>query len=178
MFKSQLKSKGQKVDDDAPLPKVDAEWLFWEMMRVSQTPDPHMFPALLKLKESGEFIVAALSNTIIFPEGHPYNKSMENNVKSQFDPFVSSAHTGLRKPDPKVYEYALQKINETSKAKGLGDVRPEDVVFLDDIGENLKGGKKAGLRTIRVFLGKTQHAVRELESVTGLDLSGTDRARL
>lgn len=145
---------------------------------MSQTPDPFMYPALLKLKASGQFIIAALSNTVIYPDGHPYQKKMEQGIFKNFDVFVSSAHTGLRKPDPEVYQVAMKKINEMSAANGRGVIKPEDVVFLDDIGENLKWGKKAGLRTIRVMLGKTEDAVKELEAITDLKLLDGNRARL
>ncbi|GCB22731.1 60S ribosomal protein L5 [Aspergillus awamori] len=133
-----------------PLPALDAEFLFWEMMRVSRTPDPYMFPALKKLKQSGQFIMGALSNTVIFPDGHPYNTDIDDK-KSQFDFFISSAHTGLRKPDGKIYQVALQEMENVARKKGLGGIRPSDIVFLDDIGENLKGAKKAGMRTLKPF---------------------------
>ncbi|KAJ5331472.1 hypothetical protein N7476_001255 [Penicillium atrosanguineum] len=161
-----------------PLPTVDAEWLFWEMMRVSRTPDPYMLPALKKLRASGKYLIGALSNTVKFPEGHPYNNDASG-VRSQFDFFISSAHTGLRKPDPKIYEVAIQEMNTLAKQRGLAKVQPSDIVFLDDIGENLKAGKNAGLRTVKVTLGRIQDAVMELEKITGLDLlEGGDKARL
>lgn len=161
-----------------PLPELDAEFLFWEMMRISRTSDPHMFPALLKLRESSAFVLGALSNTVIFPDGHLFNQDVSG-VKSQFDFFISSAHTGLRKPDPKIYEVAVQEMDALAKKKGMEGVAPSDIVFLDDIGQNLKAAKKAGMRTIKVNLGKTHDAVKELEKVTGLPLlAGQDKARL
>ncbi|KAF7597628.1 hypothetical protein BBP40_000106 [Aspergillus hancockii] len=162
-----------------PLPQLDAEFLFWEMMRVSRTPDPYMAPALKKLKASGQFILGALSNTVVFPEGHPYNVD-ESGVKGNFDFFISSAHTGLRKPDPKIYQYAIREMNRLTKEKGLkGEVGASDIVFFDDIGENLKSAKNEGMRTVKVNLGRTQDAVQELEKITGLSLlEGSDRARL
>ncbi|KAJ5091564.1 hypothetical protein NUU61_006434 [Penicillium alfredii] len=161
-----------------PLPAVDAEWLFWEMMRISRTPDPYMFPALKKLRESGKYLMGALSNTTIFPDGHPYNDDVAG-VKSQFDFFISSAHTGLRKPDPKIYQVALQEMDTLAKDRGFAGANPADVVFFDDIGENLKAAKKAGMRTVKVTLGKTQDTVKELEQITGLSLlEGDDKARL
>jgi microsomal epoxide hydrolase len=161
-----------------PLPEVDAEWLFWEMMRISRTPDPYMFPALQKLRASGKFLMGALSNTTKFPEGHPYNKD-ETGVRSQFDFFISSAHTGLRKPDPRIYEVAIQEMNVLAKKRGLEAVKPSDIVFFDDIGENLKAGKRAGLRTVKVTLGKTRDTVKELEKITGLQLlDDVDKAHL
>jgi HAD superfamily hydrolase (TIGR01509 family) len=160
-----------------PVPQVDGELLFWEMMRVSRTPDPYMFPALKKLKASGEFVIGALSNTIIFPDGHPYNEVSE--VKAQFDFFISSAHVGLRKPDPRIYELALQTAAAVSASRGVTDLHPSDVLFLDDIGENLKAAKKAGLGTLKVNLGRTQDAVKELERITGIPLlDNEDRPKL
>ncbi|PGH06488.1 60S ribosomal protein L5 [Blastomyces parvus] len=148
-----------------PLPKVDAEYLFWEMMRVARSPDPYMFPALRKLQASGQFIMGALSNTTILPADNPVGPPVD--VKQFFDFFISSAHVGLRKPDPRIYALALKEMNDAAKKKGLPAVEPDDIVFLDDIGINLKWAKKAGFRTIKVDLGKSRDAVRELEKVTG-----------
>lgn len=174
-----MQKQGVTVGTIPPLPQVDAEWLFWEMMRASRALDPWMWPALQKLKASGKYIIAALSNTIIFPEGHEYNDA--NEVRSIFDLFISSAHVGLRKPDPAIYNMALSAVNEyaeknaSTKGKGLGwekGVKAEDIVFLDDIGENLKAAKKVGFGTIKVQLGQAYNAVAELEKLTGLELAG------
>lgn len=100
-------------------------------------------------------------------------------VKQFFDFFISSAHVGLRKPDPRIYALALKEMNDAAKKKGLAAIEPDDIVFLDDIGINLKWAKKAAFRTIKVNLGKSQDAVRELESITGMQLlEGNGRARL
>lgn len=180
-FHEYLQAKKQNLKPSAstpPMPEVDAEWLFWEMMRISRTPDPYIFPALMKLKESGKFIIGALSNTVVFPDGHEYNAD-SNALKSQFDFFISSAHTGLRKSDPRVYELALKEMDAVAKKRGIEELTASDVVFLDDIGENLKGAKKVGMRTLKVNLGKTQDAVKELEEITGLRLLGDEeKARL
>ncbi|KAL2006402.1 hypothetical protein VTN00DRAFT_9070 [Thermoascus crustaceus] len=162
-----------------PLPEVDAEWLFWEMMRISRSPDPYMFPALKKLRASGQFVMGALSNTTIFPDGHPYNEEDPTGVKAQFDFFISSAHTGLRKPDPRIYELALKEIDKVARRREIEGLTASDVLFLDDIGENLKAAKKAGMRTLKVTLGRTQEAVKELERTTGLQLlESEDKAKL
>lgn len=154
-----------------PIPDVDAAALFWEMMRVSRTPDPYMYPALMKLKASGRFLIAALSNTKIFPSSHPYSfPGTKGDVRTQFDVFISSAHVGMRKPDPKIYQRALKDMDEYERSRGAAGISAEDVVFLDDIGENLKAAKKAGMRTIKVNLGRSWEAVRELETVTGMKL--------
>ncbi|KAI0431199.1 HAD-like domain-containing protein [Xylaria sp. FL1042] len=167
-----------------PVPRMDGRWLFNDMMTVSTNPDPWMYPALQRLKASGRFILAAMSNTVIFPNGHPlYRENFYTDpIRSLFDVFVSSAHVGLRKPDTRMYEYTLQQVDNFARANassergqslGWGDgVSPAEVVFLDDIGENLKGGRKIGFRTIKVSLGKAFEAVDELEAITGLGLAG------
>ena len=157
-----------------PVPDVDAEELYWTMMSTARVNDPFMYPALLRLKAAG-WKLAAMSNTTIFPEGHAFNAKGQDDVREVFEVFVSSAHVGMRKPNKDIYEYTLGKIREQW---GEG-IQPEDVLFLDDIGENLKMGKKVGFRTIRVFLGKTDDAVRQLEQATGEELLETAaKARL
>jgi FMN phosphatase YigB (HAD superfamily) len=165
-----------------PLPEIDGEWLFWEMMRVARNPEPHMFTALKKLKASEQFLVAALSNTVIFPTDHPYSEGISGDLRSQFDVFISSAHVGLRKPDPRIYLYAMTRMDEYVREKARkGDLSAEqrdwdrgitasDVVFLDDIGENLRAAKELGMSTIKVQFGKAMDAVKELEKVTGIRL--------
>lgn len=168
-----------------PLPQLDAEWLFNDMMSSARHPDPWMYPALKSLKASGKYIVAALSNTVIFPSGHELYRPdiSEDPVRGLFDVFISSAHVGMRKPDPRMYQYTVQKVNEFArenansprgKLLGWGEVvKPGDILFLDDIGANLKAAKQAGFRTIKVNLGRAFEAVEELEKVTGLKLAGS-----
>lgn len=141
-----------------------------------------MYPALKALKSSGRYILAALSNTVIFPPDHKYSTTESpDDPRRLFDVFISSAHVGLRKPDPAIYALALKEVdhfareNAASRGESLGweeGVRADEVLFLDDIGENLKAGKKAGFQTIKVNLGRVFEAVDQLEEVTGLKLAG------
>lgn len=167
-----------------PVPKVDGEWLFNEMMTSSSNMDPWMYPALQKLRQSGRYILGALSNTVIFPEGHKLhrNNTWRSPLMDLFDVFVSSAHVGLRKPDPRIYKLALTELDKFARANaqnqrndGLGwenGVEASEILFLDDIGENLKAAKAGGFGTIKVPLGRTYEAVDDLEKVTGLELEG------
>lgn len=166
-----------------PVPDIDGETLFWEMMRSSRAPDPWMWPALKKLKESGKYVLAALSNTIDFPASYDHKFGelpSYDNVKGIFDVFVSSAHVGMRKPNEDIYLYALDAVSryakKNAKARGRQDwlqgVKADEVLFLDDIGENLKMGKQVGFQTVKVHLGKAFEAVDALEDVTGLKLAG------
>jgi hypothetical protein len=167
-----------------PMPRLDGETLFFDMMRGARSPDPWMYPALKTLKASGRYIVAALSNTVIFPPDHEYSQTdfLADPLRSLFDVFVSSAHVGLRKPDPRIYQLAVEKVDEFARANadtergragGWEDgVRPGDIAFLDDIGENLRAAKQAGFETVKVPLGRAYEAVEVLEKITGLELAG------
>jgi epoxide hydrolase-like predicted phosphatase len=164
-----------------PVPDIDAEYLFMQMMGTARSPDPYMFPALSKLKASGQFTMGALTNNVKFPEGHPFNKpnSDREDLESKFHVFISSAHVGLRKPERKIYELALSELDRFNRESGGDGVKAGDVVFIDDIGENLKAAKGLGMRTIKVWLGKIKNAVKELEGATGISLlEEEEKARL
>lgn len=47
---------------------------------------------------------------------------------------------GTRKPERGIYEACLNALN----------VNPEEAIFLDDIGENLKAAAQLGIKTIKV----------------------------
>ena len=84
-----------------------------------------------------------------------------------FDYFIESAVLGIRKPNPEIFTHAINTIG----------CKPEDVVFLDDIGSNLKAARKLGIRCIRVRIGKEAEAVADLERMMGMKLSA-EKARL
>lgn len=77
-----------------------------------------------------------------------------------FDHVIESAKIGLRKPDPRIYRMM---------AEALG-VDPNNCVYLDDLGVNLKPAREMGMTTIKVIDGP--QAIAELEAATGLTLRG------
>ncbi|MBB4374004.1 putative hydrolase of the HAD superfamily [Bradyrhizobium sp. cir1] len=76
-----------------------------------------------------------------------------------FDHVIESAKIGLRKPDPRIY----RRMIETLK------VDPNNCVYFDDLGVNLKPAREMGMTTIKVTSGA--QAIAELEKATGLKLS-------
>ena len=75
-----------------------------------------------------------------------------------FDVFVESSVVGLRKPDPRIYRHACDEIGTV----------PEETVFLDDIGRNLKPARQLGMTTIKVD--DPIEALEQLEDVLGFAL--------
>ncbi|XP_009872782.1 PREDICTED: bifunctional epoxide hydrolase 2, partial [Apaloderma vittatum] len=64
----------------------------------------------------------------------------------------------FQKPDPENYTYALDAMQ----------VKPKEVILLDDIGENLKPAREMGMATILVRDSET--ALKELEDLSGVQL--------
>lgn len=94
-------------------------------------------------------------------------------IRSLFDAYYESSVVGARKPEAAFYEHALHDLG----------VHPEETVFLDDIGPNLKAAQKMGIRTIRVGLDSSLPALEELERHTNCKLIDdedrkAERARL
>jgi len=87
-------------------------------------------------------------------------------VMDMFDVVIESSLVGIRKPDPRIYQMACENLS----------VAPQDCVYLDDLGINLKPARALGMTTIKVVDPAT--ALRELEVATGLCLSEQPGARV
>ena len=61
-------------------------------------------------------------------------------VDELFDAVVDSCHAGVRKPDPRIYQLALDAVDAT----------PEAAVFLDDHPANVAAAEALGIRGIVV----------------------------
>ena len=75
-----------------------------------------------------------------------------------FDEIVESSQVGVRKPDPRFYEQACERLA----------IEPDEAVFLDDLGVNLKPARAMGMTTIKVD--DPAVAIAELEQVVGFPL--------
>jgi putative hydrolase of the HAD superfamily len=80
------------------------------------------------------------------------------NVMALFDTIIESSKAGIRKPNPKIYEIACEEMG----------IQPNDAVFLDDLGINLKPARALGMTTIKVLT--ADQALIELESHLKLTL--------
>ena len=76
-------------------------------------------------------------------------------VFALFDHVIESSKAGLRKPDPRIYRLACDALG----------VAPENAVYLDDLGINLKPARELGMTTIKVA--DPDVALAELEAAVG-----------
>ncbi|HEV3225901.1 MAG TPA: HAD-IA family hydrolase [Acidimicrobiales bacterium] len=79
-------------------------------------------------------------------------------VEGLFDVIIESSKMGVRKPDPKIYEIACDELG----------AQPSEIVFLDDLGVNLKPAAAMGMTTIKVY--DASQAISALEAVVGFAL--------
>lgn len=76
-------------------------------------------------------------------------------VDELFEFVVDSSSVGVRKPDPRIFEIALAR---------LENVAPAEVVFLDDYQANVDVARQLGLQAITVGT-DLQATIRELDSL-------------
>lgn len=119
----------------------------------ASAPRPPMLRAIRALRLRG-LAVGALTNNW---EGEGASGTELDAVRSLFDAFVESRVVGLRKPDPRIYQLACETLG----------ARPPEVVFLDDIGRNLKAARALGMATVKVD--EPDAALRELAGILGLE---------
>ena len=77
-------------------------------------------------------------------------------IMAMFDVIIESSIEGVRKPNPRIYEIACERLA----------VDPANCVFLDDLGVNLKPARAMGMTTIKVV--DPDEALMQLEAATGL----------
>ena len=114
---------------------------------------PSMVEALSKC--SSKFKTAMLTNNIT-PMGEQDLDEDVQKVVEIFDLLIESSIEGCRKPEEKFYEVACERLN----------VKPENCVFLDDLGINLKPARAMGMTTIKVI--DPEDAIKELYEILGI----------
>jgi putative hydrolase of the HAD superfamily len=119
---------------------------------------PTMVEAVRRCRE--RLTTACLTNNWVSFDDLPADARADrrDEVLSLFHHIVESSTVGVRKPDPAFYEIACDRAG----------VEPTEVVFLDDLGVNLKPAAAMGMTTIKVT--DPDAALAELEQVVGFPL--------
>jgi putative hydrolase of the HAD superfamily len=121
-----------------------------------------MVKALEIIKQSHQ--VACITNNVKTGTGPGMARNAKKaqsvaDVMAMFDLVVESSKVGYRKPNPKIYQFTCESIGVT----------PDECLFLDDLGINLKPAKAMGMRTIKVV--NAENAISELENHLELTLT-------
>jgi len=120
---------------------------------------PVMVQAIRRCNEEG-LVTACLTNNWVSFDDFPSSARAggRDDALGLFDHVIESSKVGVRKPDPGFYELACE----------LCDVEPTEVVFLDDLGVNLKPAAAMGMTTIKVV--EPEQALSDLEQVVGFSV--------
>jgi putative hydrolase of the HAD superfamily len=151
LFEEEARQLGHKVDG-------------WRILQsLSGDIRPQMVEALRRCSRA--FRVACITNNMKHGEGPGMARSADKakavaEIMTLFEHVVESSKLGLRKPDPRIYRHACDLLG----------VQPEDCVYLDDLGINLKPARALGMRTIKV--GDPDLAIDELQAMVGIPLRG------
>ncbi|MCA0302262.1 MAG: HAD-IA family hydrolase [Proteobacteria bacterium] len=149
LFEAEARELGHRVDG-------------WRVLQaISGDIRPQMVEALRRVR--GAFRVACITNNMKAGDGPGMARSPEKaravaEVMTLFEHVVESSKVGVRKPDPRIYQHACDLLG----------VRPEQCIYLDDLGINLKPARALGMRTIKV--GDPDVAIDELQAMVGIRL--------
>ncbi len=149
-FEADCRAAGLKMDARVMMNRIAGE----------ASARPAMLTAIERLR-AARLRAGALTNTWApnaTKEARPTRSDGTRALKGFFDVFIESSVEGLRKPDPAIYRLACERLGSP----------PEEVVFLDDIGANLKPARALGMATIKVEA--PEIALSELAGMVGLDL--------
>lgn len=122
---------------------------------------PRVVDALEKLRE--HYYLACLTNNVKSGTGPGMAQDAERarrieEVMALFEFVQESSLVGVRKPDPRFYTMACEQAG----------LEPGQVVYLDDLGINLKPARNLGMHTIKVVDGDV--AMDELSELLGVTL--------
>ena len=118
---------------------------------------PEIIAALDEVR-SRELPQACLTNNHVAASVDPDRAVHVAAVMARFDHVVESSKVGARKPEPRFYEIACERVG----------FDPSQCVFLDDLGVNLKPARAMGMHTIKVD--DPAVALAELAAVLGFPL--------
>lgn len=112
-------------------------------------PNVEMLDELAAVRAAG-YRMSLLTNNVV--EWGPRWRPMVP-VDDLFDDVVDSAHVGLRKPDPAIYELTVQRLG----------VDARECVFIDDFAHNCEAAEALGMTA--VWLQDTPGAIADLRRV-------------
>lgn len=116
--------------------KLDCDVIEYYKEAYSEIINKNINDDILKLikKLKDNYKIVLLSN--ILKLHADINK--KNGLFSDFDELILSCEVGFVKPDPRIYNLTLKKIN----------LNPEECIFIDDSKDNIKAAYEIGIKTV------------------------------
>ncbi|NXS56036.1 HYES hydrolase, partial [Brachypteracias leptosomus] len=127
----------------------------FEEMAAQGTVNAPLLRAARVLRRNGLKTCVLTNNWVDDSGGRLFTATLMNLLHQHFDLVIESCRLGVQKPDPKIYTYALDVLQ----------AKPQEVILLDDIGENLKPAREMGMATILVR--DTETVLKELQELSG-----------
>ncbi len=124
---------------------------------------PRMVEVLKKCRDDLGLKVGCITNNIRTGKGPGMASSSARarkvqDVMSIFKVVVESSIEGIRKPDPRIYQIACERLG----------VSPVNAVYLDDLGINCKPARALGMHSIKVV--DERQAIKSLSQVLAFEL--------
>ena len=122
---------------------------------------PAMVEAIRRLRAHGLPLGMVSNNVSPMERG-----GRMDDILDMFDVIVESSIEGIRKPEPEIYQRALERLSEAVGRR----IEAADCAYLDDLGINLKPARALGFSTIKVV--DPDAAIAELSALVGFPLDG------
>jgi putative hydrolase of the HAD superfamily len=124
---------------------------------------PAMVQALRTCKQY--YTNVCVTNNVNAGAGRGFDRDPQRRAQCQtvldlFDAVFESSKIGARKPERRFFELVCEHLR----------IDPDQAVYLDDLGANLKPAKAMGMRTIKVE--DPANAIAELQSALAIPLGG------
>ena len=110
----------------------------------------NMVSFLRELKSN--FKLGCITNNVK-PSSEENTDNETKEAMSIFDHVIESSIVGIRKPNPEIYMMSCDALN----------VSPDQCIYLDDLGINLKPARELGMTTIKVI--QPEDAIQEVRNL-------------
>ena len=110
----------------------------------------NMVSFLRELK--ADFKLGCITNNVK-PSSEENTDNETKEAMSIFDHVIESSIVGIRKPNPEIYMMSCDALN----------VSPDQCIYLDDLGINLKPARELGMTTIKVI--QPEDAIQEVRNL-------------
>ena len=110
----------------------------------------NMVSFLRELKS--DFKLGCITNNVK-PSSQENTDNETKEAMSIFDHVIESSIVGIRKPNPEIYMMSCDALN----------VSPDQCIYLDDLGINLKPARELGMTTIKVI--QPEDAIQEVRNL-------------